>query len=90
MRDALRTIRDRGRKIQGRLVDPPIGVFFPATTWPRIEKAGIEPDRFRQALDHDVHVKPRHAVTFPRLETVAGLHSTAGAHLTPPQQLSVR
>jgi hypothetical protein len=34
--------------------------------------------------------KPGHAVTFFRLETAAGLHSTAGAHGAPPQQFSVR
>lgn len=90
VREAPGPINDRGRKVEGWLVDPTIGVFLPATAWPRIEKAGIERDRFRQALDHDVHMKPCHAVTFLRLETVAGLHSTAGAHLAPPQQLSVR
>ena len=35
-------------------------------------------------------MKPGHAVTFFRLETTAGLHSTAGAQGAPPQQFSVR
>jgi hypothetical protein len=39
VREAYRTIRDRGREIEGRLVDPPIGVLLPATTWPGLEKA---------------------------------------------------
>jgi hypothetical protein len=91
MGEANRPIGNRGRKIEGRLIHPPVGVPRPATARRCVEKAGIEPDRLRQAFDHDMQVKPFHAGTFFRLEPRAGRH-TAGAQVSgaPWQQFSVR
>ena len=86
-----RPVGDRGRKIEGRLIHAPIGVARSTTARRLIEQAGMEPDCVRQAFDHDMQMKPFHAVTAFRLEARAGRH-TAGAHRSeaPLQQFSVR
>ena len=91
VREADRPIDDRGGKIESRLVNPPVGVTRAAAARSRIEQAGIESDRVRQTIDHDIQMKPFHAVTFFGLGAEMG-RQTAGAQVSgaPSQQFSVR
>jgi hypothetical protein len=91
MGEAGRAIGERGRKVERRLIHPPTGVTRSAAARRCVEQFGIERNRVRQAFDHDMHMKPLHAITFFCLDVRAGRH-TAGAQVSgaPLQQFSVR
>ena len=86
-----RPIGDGGRKIEGRLIHPPIGVARSTTARRYIEQAGIELDGLRQAFDHDMQMKSFHAGTLFRFERRAGRHAAGAQDCGAPwQQFSVR
>jgi hypothetical protein len=92
MSEASRPIGYGGRKVQGRLINPPIRITLSAAAWGRIEQVGIEPDRVRQAFNHHMQMKPFHAITFFRLDIPARLRNAALGDCggAPLQQFLVR
>jgi hypothetical protein len=92
MSEASRPIGYGGRKVQGRLINPPIRITLSAAARRRMEQVGIEPDRVRKAFDYHMHVKPFHATTFFRLCIPAGLRAATPEDRggAPLQQFSVR
>jgi hypothetical protein len=68
MSEASRPIGYGGRKVQGRLINPPIRITLSAAARGRIEQVGIEPDRVRQAFNHHMQMKSFHAIAFFRLD----------------------
>jgi hypothetical protein len=92
MSEASRPIGYGGRKVQGRLINPPIRITLSAAARGRIEQVGIEPDRVRQAFNHHMQMKPFHAIAFFRLDIPARLRKAAPGDCggAPLQQFLVR
>src|SRR5665213_592232 len=83
----------RDRKIHARIVKHPFGVVRFDHGGLGREQRRVESDGSRNVADGDVNMQALHGVSFQAgilARVRAGLHSTAGAHGTPPQQLSVR